>query len=132
MKKSDWQDLLNFNQDEFTCKGPEQGTCSCGGVEDMDPDFMARLQKLRTMYGKPMTITSGYRCPDHNNAISSTGRNGPHTKGKCADIAVARGEAWKILDLATRLKFNAIGVQQKGDGRFLHIEDRDTPTVWSY
>ena len=32
---------------------------------EMDEDTMWRLQDLREAYGKPMRITSGYRCPDH-------------------------------------------------------------------
>jgi len=30
---------------------------------------MQRLQRLRDVFGKPITISSGYRCPAHNAAV---------------------------------------------------------------
>jgi len=49
----DWADYPNFSEKEFAC--------SHTGEAKMLPEFMARLQRLRTAYGKPMVITSGYR-----------------------------------------------------------------------
>jgi hypothetical protein len=28
--------------------------------------------------------------------------------------------------------FKGIGVQQKGAGRFIHLDDREDPAIWSY
>ena len=125
----DWNDYPNFHEYEFRCN------CGCG-MADMDPDFMARLQATRTADGKPMTITSGYRCEEHNEKVSTTGRRGPHTSGKAADVSVARKDAYALLTLATGV-YSGIGIQQKGAGRFIHL-DTLTPdeafreTIWSY
>lgn len=120
-----------FKLEEFTCK------CGCGGNK-IDPVFVQKLDTLRGLYGKPLVVTSGYRCPDHNARVSATGRAGPHTTGHAADLAVARGDAYLLLKEALSLGFTGIGVQQKGGGRFLHLDDlpsapgQPRPTVWSY
>ena len=100
--------------------------------------FMERIEKLRIQYGKPMRVTSAARCPEYNAAVSSTGGTGPHTTGRAIDLGVSRGEAWTVLRLAMIAGFTGIGVAQKGDGRFLHLDDlgnadgQPRPTVWSY
>lgn len=127
-----WGDFENFSEGEFRCR------CGCGRA-DMDETFVDRLQTLRTRLGFPLKITSGFRCPDYNEQVSSSGRNGAHTTGRAADIAVSRGQAYSVLRMATQIGMTGIGVQQKGDGRFLHLDDlleRDIkaprPTIWSY
>jgi hypothetical protein len=55
-----------------------------------------------------------------------------HSRGIAVDIAIQGPEAVRLLDLALELGFTGIGVQQKGDGRFLHLDTRDTPAIWSY
>jgi len=104
----------------------------------IDPNFMDRLQALRNAYGRPMVITSGYRTPDENARISSTGQDGPHTTGRAVDIAVAGADAHDLLRLALVYEFKGVGVHQKGGGRFLHLDDLTEtdgfprPRVWSY
>lgn len=120
-----------FKIEEFACK-------HCGQIR-MDPFFLERVDRLREFYGKPLTVTSGYRCPVHNAAVSSTGTTGPHTTGHAADFLVARGEALELLRVAINMKaFTGIGINQKGAGRFLHLDDlpnkpgQPRPTIWSY
>jgi len=122
----DWGRYPNFKESEFACR-------HCGKTE-MDADFLFRLQTLRTRYNKPMTITSGYRCRQHPIEAAKTS-SGSHTTGKAADIAVQGADAHRLLSLALDLNFKGIGVQQKGDKRFLHVDDvseGSRPTVWSY
>ena len=45
------------------------------------------LQPLREKLGRPIIITSGYRCPQLNKAIGGVA-NSQHTKGQAADIRV--------------------------------------------
>lgn len=120
----DWTAYKNFRKDEFTCK------CGCG-QSDMKPEFMDRLQALRTAYGKPMLITSGYRC--HNHPVEkSKVSTGAHTQGIAADIGISGAEAITLLRLALEAGFKGIGVQQKGTGRFLHLDIREHSAIWSY
>ena len=106
----------------------------------MDEDFMARLDKTREEYGSPMVVTSGYRCPEYNDEVSSTGRNGPHTTGKAVDISVSGEDAHRLLYYVMRNGFSGVGVKQAGDhkSRFIHVdtlseeESNTRPWLWSY
>ena len=125
----DWGKYKNFTVDEFKC--------SHCGANEMKPEYMDRLQQLRTAYNKPMQITSGYRCPKHPiEAAKPT--PGPHSTGRAADVSVQGADAHRLLQLALEMGFTGIGVQQKGSGRFLHLDDISNasgsprPTVWSY
>jgi uncharacterized protein YcbK (DUF882 family) len=101
-------------------------------------DFMDKVEGLRVAYGRPLRISSAARCPEHNAKVSGTGRTGPHTTGRAIDLAVSHAEAWHVLSLVMRYGFTGIGVQQKGSGRFIHLDDlpnaegQPRPTVWSY
>ena len=124
--------LRYFKLSEFTCK------CGCG-QNKMDPAFLFELDELRHRCGFPFVITSGYRCPSHNAKVSGTGRTGPQTTGHAADIAVSHSSAVEVLRQAMNLgKFTGFGVQQKGGGRFIHLDDlpnavgQPRPTAWSY
>ena len=121
-----WSDYPNFSAKEFSC--------SHCGENEMKPDFMAKLQKLRTAYGKPMKITSGYRCAKHPIEAAKPSP-GAHASGCAADIGIQGAEAHNLLSLALQEGFTGIGVQQKGTGRFLHLDTLQgstRPTVWSY
>ena len=134
----DWDRLPNFNASEFEC----QGKNCCGNIEKMNGEFIAKLQQLRDQMGWPFIITSGYRCPEHNNNVSSTGRAGPHTTGRAVDIAVVGSNTLSLLATAISIiGMTGIGVKQKGDhaGRFIHLDnlqDHETagprPWLWSY
>lgn len=101
-------------------------------------DFMDKIEGLRVAYGRPLSVSSAARCPAHNAKVSGTGRTGPHTTGRAIDLRVSHADAWHLLSLAMRYGFTGIGVQQKGGGRFLHLDDlpnaegQPRPTVWSY
>ena len=128
---TDWSSVRYFHQSEFACK------CGCG-VEGIQPGLVYKIDELRHQFGKPLIITSGYRCPLHNRNVSSTGESGPHTTGLAADVGVSGRDAVAVLKLALGLGFTGIGVQQKGGGRFLHLDlipdsfAARRPWLWSY
>jgi len=49
------------------------------------------LEPLRQHYGQPIRITSGYRCPALNEAVSGVG-NSQHMLGEAADLSVPSEE----------------------------------------
>jgi uncharacterized protein YcbK (DUF882 family) len=122
--------LRYFTLDEFACK--------CCGKSQMDPAFLRLVDELRHRCGFPLPVTSGYRCAKHNQAVSTTGPNGPHTTGRAVDLGVSRHRAYDVLRHALDMGFTGIGVQQKGTTRFLHLDNlvepqaAPRPTVWSY
>lgn len=112
---------------EWACKGD--------GTILIVPEFMDRLEQLRTRCGFPLPITSGYRSPAYNAVVSSTGDDGPHTTGKAADIRVEGVHAFTLISIALQMGFTGLGIQQKGprDSRYIHLDDaHDVPALWSY
>ena len=125
----DWNTSTYFSQYEFKCS--HTGKC------DMNPEFIDKLNDLRMAFGKPMTITSGFRDATHP-IEAKKNTPGAHTTGQAADIAVSREDAFHLLSLALSKGFTGIGIQQKGSGRFIHLDtlknspERPRPTIWSY
>lgn len=127
--------MTSWNWEHFS---PSEMMCRCGcGQTVVDREFMDRLEALRADYGKAMPVTSGYRCPKHNQSVSSTGATGPHTTGRAVDIAV-RGfdDVTLLICLARTHGFTGIGINQKGEGRFIHLDDLaepyPRPSLWTY
>ena len=126
MTKIDWSKYPNFTAAEFSC--------SHCGANEINESLLNKLQLLRNKYGKPMKITSGYRCPKHP-IEAKKAASGAHSTGLACDIGVSGSEAHQVLLLAMELGFTGIGVQQKGTGRFIHVDltvGQNRPTVWSY
>lgn len=101
---------------------------------------MDKVERLREKLQRPMRVTSAYRCPEYNAAVSSTGGKGPHTTGRAIDLAVSGYVAYEVLEAAFNMGFTGLGVAQKGDHltRFIHLDDlpnaagQPRPWVWSY
>lgn len=123
-----------FAAEELRCRC---GECGSTG-EEMDARFMVRLVRLREAFGRPMPLTSAYRCPAYNERVSSTGRAGPHTRRRAVDVRVAGEDAYRLVRLALEHGFTGIGVRQHGPwaGRFVHLDDLQAgfprPRLWSY
>ena len=118
-----------FTQEELWCK------CGCGMLPQAD--FIEKLETLRGLYGSPLRVSSAARCPAHNIAVSGSGATGPHTTGRAADFAVQGEAAVKLLRVAfASSMFSGFGVNQKGNGRFIHLDDlppsANRPRLWSY
>ena len=119
----DWSRYQNFTEAEFRCR-------HCGRQE-MKPEFMEKLQALRSAYGKRLSVTSGWRCPDHP-VEKAKAHPGMHSTGLAADLGVDGADAVEVLRLALAMGFTGLGVQQKGAGRFLHLDLRSLTAIWSY
>lgn len=119
----------NFNLDEFACR-------HCG-KNLISHNLVDKLQSLRTELGFPFVITSGYRCPKHPNEINKS-KPGTHAMGFAVDILSHGEQAYKIVANAPKHGFTGIGVNQKGKGRFIHLDiaevnhGKQRPTIWSY
>ena len=126
------EESLYFSRDELKCK--HTGEC------EMDPEFLDHLDTLRERVGRPLYLSSAYRDISHPaEARKGEGNYGAHAHGKAADIECSRSEAHEILrEIMDMGVFTGVGIQQKGAGRFIHIdtmtkeEGFNRPTVWSY
>lgn len=122
-----WDKYPNFSEKEFKCS--HTGRCA------MNPEFMEVLQRIRIAYGKPMIITSGFRDKTHPIEAEKT-MVGTHALGLAADIAVRGEDALELIRIALAHGIKRIGVNQKGEGRFIHVDLGHkfgfTPSIWSY
>ena len=123
---ADWKEKwINFNPSEFEC--------SCCQLLDISSDLVDLLQEARNILG-PLQITSAYRCPTHNAAISSTGEHGPHTTGKAVDLHVSNSQHRKLLIDYFTNKVTGLGIAKT----FIHIdiispeELSHRPNCWIY
>lgn len=115
----------NFNSTEFDCHG--SGCCSQTLINETLVEY---LQKIREHFGKPITITSGYRCETHNKRIGgATGSR--HSKGDAADIVVSGVSSREVAKYAESIGVKGIGLYETAtDGYFTHIDTRTTKSFW--
>jgi uncharacterized protein YcbK (DUF882 family) len=112
----------NFSRYEFKCKC---NTCPC---DTADAELVKVLEQLRIQFGgRKIKITSGHRCPDHNEAVGGS-ENSQHLLGRAADIIVEGVNpafVYEYLDGRYPLSF---GVGKYVD--FTHIDTRDDHARW--
>lgn len=106
-----------FNLCEFECH-------HCGQLPDkgMNSALLAKLDELRERLGRPVIVTSGYRCPVHNTNVGGV-RNSQHVAGTAADIYCPGVSVDELADMAAEIGFDGIG-RYHGQG-FVHVDCRD-------
>jgi zinc D-Ala-D-Ala carboxypeptidase len=100
----------------------------------MDWDFAKEVDELRDHVGFPLILSSAWRCPEHPTEKKKE-KPGAHVTGRAVDIAVTGEQAIEVLRHALAMGFDRIGVQQKGSGRFIHLDKAigfPSPAIWSY
>ncbi len=117
----------NFSRAEMSCR------CGCGRHE-MDGEFMQMPQILRDEMQGPLRVSSGFRCEDHNEMVSTTGRTGPHTQARASDILISGERAMVLFEKARQIGFSGIGLSQKGNhaSRFVHLDTLPRKALFSY
>ena len=115
----------NFTRSEMECK------CGCG-LMNISQSFMDRLQRLRTEYGKPMTVTSGTRCAKHN-ATVSTNPQSDHVLGAGVDIACVNArDRFRLLELGFKHGFDRMGVRRDFVHFGLNVGVNPEDVFWLY
>lgn len=115
----------NFNSSEFDCHG--SGCCSSTLVDDK---LVTYLQQIREHFGKPVNISSGYRCATHNKNIGGA-TNSRHSKGQAADIYINGVAPAEIAKYAESMGILGIGLYEtNNDGFFVHVDTRETKSFW--
>ena len=104
-------------------------TADCSGIDNRFPkDLLPNVENLidkvldplRSWYGRPVYVNSGYRCPELNRAVGGVGTS-YHLTGCAADIDVySRTENQKLFDyIRERLPYTEVGLE--GGGRWVHV-----------
>lgn len=120
---SDWHPSTtpNFSPSEMGCKCGK-----CDGSAKMDQAFMVKLQAIRDIVG-PMTVTSGYRCPQHP-VEARKATPGMHGRGRAVDIAMIGGKRMLLIRAAMINGMRGFGF----GASFQHLDDRDDFASWTY
>ena len=83
-KGSHVQISKNVNLDEFEC----QCTFKACVAVIINSELFDKFEILRERCGnQPLRITSGYRCPSHNNSVPKSAKLSRHMAGTALDIA---------------------------------------------
>ena len=118
----------NFTLQEFNSK------CGRDIPNNVLPNIIQlakNLQVLRDAVGKSISITSGYRSPQHNKKIGGA-KDSQHVKGMAADIKVA-GMTPKEVVLVIEGLIESGKMKQGGIGIYaswIHYDIRGTKARW--
>lgn len=115
----------NFRQNEFDCRG---STCGCKSTS-IDRKLVRKLQVLRMIIGKAITVSSGYRCSAHNRTVGGASAS-YHTKGMAADISCVGISPESLAKAAQSIGFSGIGCYNGAAGRFVHVDVREKSYFW--
>ena len=114
--------LKYFKREEFDC--------SVSGTNNMEMDFLQKLDKLRGACGFPFEVTSGYRHPTLHPIERKKDIPGTHAQGIAADIKItSSAQRYSIIKGALEHGFTGLGVA----GDFIHLDTRGSvPVIWTY
>lgn len=111
----------NFRVREFACTDGSDPIF-------IDSDLVNVLQKVRTYFGKSVTITSAYRTPTKNKAVGGTTYS-QHLYGMAADIKVMGVSPKKVAQYVEKLLPNSGGIGIYST--FTHVDVRKTKARWN-
>ena len=98
--------------------------------ENMNADFLAKLDEARSVAGIPFIINSAYRSPEHPLSIKNP--TSSHIKGLAVDISSKYSrERFLILDALLVVGFSRIGIADT----FIHVDldlDKSQNVIWTY
>ena len=117
----------HFTEKELSC-------AHCKALPTWIGEFARHLEDLRAEVMMPLPITSAYRCEDH--PIEITKRYpGEHHYG-AVDISIYKPvDVQRLVCVAiTSGEWPGIGIKQRGpiEGRFVHLDRRSRPGLWTY
>lgn len=123
---ANWRDVpasawrwKNFSAREIACRKT--------GRVLVNEEALDKLQALRDRLGRPITITSGYRSPEHNRAVGGA-RGSKHLEGIAFDCRMDNHNPTEFVQAARSIGFKGIGTYPNSG--FVHIDDRDAEASW--
>ena len=118
----------NFTVYEFRCRDGSD-------VVMIDESLVMLLQCIREHFGKPITITSGYRTAAHNKSVGGA-KSSQHLLGRAADIQVAGVSVEDVATYAESLMpdWGGVGRYPVKAGRtkgWVHVDTRANKSRWT-
>jgi len=118
----------NFTLEEFE----RSDTAKRLGIDNHVPQFAVErlrtlcekvLQPVRDHFGVPIIITSGYRCPDLNDAVRGA-TSSQHMKGEAADFKI-RAPNLQLYDIylwmVDNLEFDQLIWEVRPNSKWIHV-----------
>ncbi len=118
----------SFTVREFRCRDGSD-------VVMIDESLVVLLQCIREHFGKPITITSGYRTAAHNAAVGGA-KSSQHLLGRAADIQVQGVSVEDVAAYAESLMpgWGGVGRYPVKSGRakgWVHVDTRAKKSRWT-
>ena len=118
----------SFTVREFRCRDGSD-------VVMIDQTLVVLLQAIREHFGKPVTITSGYRTAVHNAAVGGA-KSSQHLLGRAADIQVQDTDPLAVAAYAESLMpgWGGVGRYPVKAGRtkgWVHVDTRPNKSRWT-
>jgi zinc D-Ala-D-Ala carboxypeptidase len=134
-----WQkdrNLLPQRKIKFFTLGEFDSPDKIGSGENMNLDFVRKLDEARELAGVPFKINSGFRTKEHNVYLEKKGyhvaKNSSHLKGLAADISTKDSKTrFLIVDSLIKVGFTRIGIGKT----FVHVDSDVTKSqsvLWMY
>lgn len=95
----------------------------------IDTRLVDYLQMIRSHFGQPLIITSGYRSPAYNKSIGGT-NNSYHVQGMAADIQVRNVNPVIVGMYAQTIGVGGIGLYAYVSNGFVHVDTRPQQYRW--
>ena len=115
----------------FFSEGEFQRAIPSGSLQDMNQEFMSKLDRTRGRAGIPFIVNSAFRSVEHERSRGRAGTSS-HTTGRAIDIRCHTDRnRFLILRAAIEEGFTRIGMHPT----FIHLDDSSNHTpevVWFY
>lgn len=112
-----WGGIKHFKKSEFACKC---GGRYCDGYPaELDKRLVEVLDTIREYSGKPVVISSGLRCKNHNKNVGGVG-NSYHLSGRAVDFTICGYSAQTTINIVNTLGLKPIELYAI-DNAYAHI-----------
>lgn len=112
-----WDSVKYFKRSEFACKC---GGKYCNGYPAEPKEKLIRVaDDVREHFGKPMPVSSGVRCTQHNANVGGVS-NSRHLLGKAMDFCVPGVSSSTVLSYVKQQK--NIRYAYAIDGSYVHMD----------
>ena len=124
MAKFKYFELAEFIKSETATKKKIDNTPTFEIVDHLSELVSSILDPLRGAYGKPVHVSSGYRCKKLNEAVGGVNTSA-HQRGDAADLQAANMADFKAFVkewlVRNRIRFDQCLLETSGKAEWVHI-----------